>query len=94
MNKQDLKSLLENIYHLLAEEEDIAQKELIPPPTHPGLYIPGYGFVPLPPTDDEPIDQDEGDFRLEFTKEQWLELLQRWRETIDPQPEGDGGTLG
>ena len=91
MNKQDLKSLLENIYHLLAEEGD-DRPPLISPPTHPGLYIPGYGFVPLPPTDDEPIDQDEGDFRLEFTKEQWLELLQRWSETIDP-PQGDGGTL-
>lgn len=45
MEKQDLKNLLENIYHLLAEEA--------PPPKEPKeiLYVPPYGapIVPIPP---------------------------------------------
>ena len=43
MNKHELKSLLENIYHLLAENA--------PPPPPPPYYIPPYGFplVPLVP---------------------------------------------
>jgi hypothetical protein len=83
MNKQELKSLLENIYHLLSENEDGVPPQLIPPdsrPTSPGYYVPGYGFVPLPPTDDEIVDQDEGDFGLEFTQEQLEEMLRQARE--------------
>ena len=41
MNKQDLKSLLENIYHLLVEAP--------PADPYPRYYVPGYGFVPFAP---------------------------------------------
>jgi len=86
VNKQDLKSLLENIYRLLAEEGD-DRPPLISPPTSPGLYIPGYGFVPLPPTDDDPIDQDEGDFTLEMTPEQLERLRLEYEEQLRIQEE-------
>ena len=52
MNKQELKSLLENIYHLLAEaplNEYQSDPNFVGPPA-PALYIPPYGFPVVPIT--------------------------------------------
>ena len=92
MNKHELKSLLENIYHLLAEN---APPPPPPPqwtPESPGLYIPGYGFVPfhLPTTPVAPPkppvadpDEEELDPNDPSTYElQIKQLMEDWESAL------------
>ena len=95
MEKQDLKNLLENIYHLLAEaplNEYQSDPNFVGPPA-PALYIPPYGFpvVPIttPTTPTAPITPTLVDPETPM----WTPELEQWlRDRV--RESTPGGWLG